>query len=127
MNSDQSLADHLRKLEEELVQPETRRSRGRLDQLLADGFREFGSSGQVYDKKQIIDGLQNETPLEFSLHDFAAVTLAPDVALVTFRASCTVVSTGVVTHSLRSSIWKKQDGRWRMLFHQGTRYDVRQS
>jgi len=123
MNAEQSLADHLRELEEQLVQPETRRSREPLDRLLADDFREFGSSSHVYDKEQVIQALQNETPLKFSLHDFAAVTLAPEVVLVTYRAACTVVSTGAVTHSLRSSIWKKQSGRWQMLFHQGTRTD----
>jgi hypothetical protein len=121
MNIEQSLTDHLRKLEEQLLQPEIRRSRERLDQLLADDFREFGSSERVYDKKQIIQALQDETPRRFSLDDFVAVPLAPEVVLVTYRATCTVVSTGTVTHSLRSSIWKKQNGQWRMLFHQGTR------
>jgi len=123
MKSEPSLADHLRELKEQLVQPEIRRSRERLDRLLADDFREFGSSSQVFDKEQIIQALQNETPLKFSLHGFAAVTLAPEVVLVTYRATCTVVATGAVTHSLRSSIWRKQNGQWRMLFHQGTRYD----
>jgi hypothetical protein len=109
----------LRDLEEELLKPEVRRSADRLSYLLADEFIEFGSSGRIFDKRQIIDALQQETadtaqPL--TLLNFAVRRLAPDVVLVTYRAT--------IQHRresrLRSSIWKMIEGRWQMLFHQGT-------
>ena len=38
----------LRGLELELLRPELRESAGRLANLLADDFREFGSSGRIF-------------------------------------------------------------------------------
>ena len=46
--------------------PSVRTSREQLDQLLADEFMEFGSSGAVYNKRQVIAELladpENELP-----------------------------------------------------------------
>ena len=56
--------------------------------LLADEFIEFGSSGRVYDKRQIIAALQQEMldpTTRISLVDFVARRLAPEVFLVTYR------------------------------------------
>ena len=41
-------ADHLRTLEERLLQPDVRRSAQAVASLLADEFVEFGSSGRVF-------------------------------------------------------------------------------
>ena len=53
----------LRQLEERLLQPDVRKSVKDVMDLLADEFIEFGSSGRVFDKQQIINSLQNE-PIE---------------------------------------------------------------
>ena len=63
-----------------------------------------------------------EPTVHRSLLDFNTSVLAPGAVLVTYRT----VRQGAVPdeqpiHSLRSSIWKLIDGRWQMLFHQGTR------
>jgi hypothetical protein len=110
------LKEHLCSLEERLLQPEVRKSVKELEALLADDFIEFGSSGRIFNKQQVIDGLVNESPVQMTLMDFNAKLLAPDVALTTYR---------VVKHqdrrcSLRSSIWKWKEGKWQMFFHQGT-------
>ena len=79
----------------------------------------FGSSGRVFDKRRIIEALQQETPektLPISLVDFAVRRLAPNVMLVTYRAT----SQDTLESRLRSSIWKLIEGRWQMVFHQGT-------
>jgi hypothetical protein len=108
----------LRHLEEQLLQPEVRDSTERLAALLAKDFVEFGSSGQVFNKKQIIAALANETPTERSLSDLEATMLAEDIALVTYRA--TRRSHAGAVHTLRSSIWRRSDGQWQTVFHQGT-------
>jgi hypothetical protein len=46
--------------------------------------------------------------------------LAPGLALVTYRA-IRAAPGALAVQSLRSSIWACRDGRWQMLFHQGTR------
>ncbi len=48
-------------LETSLLKPEIRSSIKDLDSLLADDFMEFGSSGKVYDKKNILERLPGDT------------------------------------------------------------------
>ena len=115
-----SVLDQLRQLELRLTEPDIRRSQADLDQMLADDFREFGSSGRSFDKQQIIDALQHQRLYEISIQEFRAVALAPGVVLVTYRAKCIIPESGVVMRSLRSSIWNQKNGRWQIEFHQGT-------
>jgi GNAT superfamily N-acetyltransferase len=109
----------LRNLEEDLLKPEVRTSPDRVSYLLADDFIEFGSSGRVSNKRQIIEALQQQA--RDSVHrvllaEFTVRQLASNVMLVTYRAT----SEDQGGSRLRSSIWKLIDGRWQMLFHQGT-------
>lgn len=116
MNTDEVL----RELEEELFKSSTRKNAERVSSLLANGFREFGSSGQAYSKIQIITSLQSESPVHISMKDFQSELLSSETALVTYRALKQEPG-GPITESLRSSIWIFQAGRWQMLFHQGTK------
>ena len=115
-----SIEAHLRALEEELLQPAVRKTASRLDALLADDFIEFGSSGRVFDKHDIIDTLTSESPARRSLTDFRALPLGPEVVLTTYRATSYGASGEQPIHSLRSSVWRLLDGRWQVVFHQGT-------
>jgi hypothetical protein len=117
-------AELLRRLEEQLLKPEVRHSADRVGDLLSDDFVEFGSSGGVFNKQQVIEALVQEGMPDhssrLSLVDFVARCLAPDVVLVTYR---TIQEGGPGTRQesrLRSSIWKLIEGRWQMVFHQGT-------
>lgn len=60
---------HLRELEEKLLQPAIRRNAELAAPLLAEEFREFGSSGRIFDKQQIIAAMRNETSGELSMRD----------------------------------------------------------
>jgi GNAT superfamily N-acetyltransferase len=108
----------LRYLEEQLLKPEVRTSPDRVGYLLADDFIEFGSSGRIFDKRQIIEALQQEadSARRVSVADFMVRQLASDAMLVTYRAT----SEDRGGSRLRSSFWKLIDGRWQMIFHQGT-------
>ena len=119
MNIDNSLSALLYQLETRLHRLDTRHSSEELTELLAEEFVEFGSSGRVYNRKQIIASLAEESSIEISIADFKAVNLAPDIALVTYRA-VVIENNNPPHHSWRSSIWKLQGGKWRMVFHQGT-------
>jgi hypothetical protein len=109
----------LEALERELLQNSTRKNAERISQLLVDGFREFGSSGKIYSRSDIIATLQTESPVDLSLSDFEAVPLTTEISLVTYRAEKRTAD-GTVLHSLRSSIWISDGTQWRILFHQGT-------
>lgn len=90
-------------MEQALLQPEVRRSAERLDELLADGFREFGSSGRVYDKQAILRMLPSETSTaDYVISDFDVERLAEGVVLATYTV--TETAGGETMRSLRSSI-----------------------
>lgn len=89
-----------------------------LARLLADVFLEFGSSGGVYNKKGILENLPNCGTV-YQAKNMEARTLSHDVIQTTFRTIQTKTD-GTASESLRSSIWKKIDDEWQMLFHQGT-------
>lgn len=117
------LLAEIRALEETLHRPQVRRSRPALEALLADGFVEFGSSGTVYRRAEIIDLMvvEEEEPADARLvaSDYALTPLGPDAVLLTYRTSLNM-GAGGVRHVLRSSIWTRSAARWRIAFHQGT-------
>ncbi|MGC1817032.1 MAG: DUF4440 domain-containing protein, partial [Casimicrobiaceae bacterium] len=115
-----SLSDHIRELEERLLQPDVRCSRPDLDRMLASEFVEFASDGRAYDRERVIEVLQHETPFRRWLTDFQITAIAENVLLATYRASRQSGESGELVQSLRSSIWKLRDDRWQLVFHQGT-------
>jgi hypothetical protein len=118
-----NLTAHLQHLEERLLDPAIRNDAAQLDALLADDFREFGSSGRCYTKADIIAHLSDEPPDAFSLSlsDFAVQLLAPTISLATYRSTRRDRATGETTHALRCSLWALENDTWQMRFHQGTR------
>ncbi len=114
------LVDHLKHLEEALLTSTVRNDAAQLNALLADDFREYGSSGRIYTRAEIIQALHAEAPVERSLTGFELALLTEAVALVTYRVVRRVPH-AFPAESLRSSIWVFRDHRWQMLFHQGTK------
>ena len=110
------LARHLRELEESLLQPDIRKS-PQLVELLADDFIEYGSSGRVYTRSDLVSVLQAESPSLQTTSNFSATELGPDAALLTYRIR---LHGEPPIHTLRSSVWRREDGKWQMVFHQGT-------
>ena len=120
MEGQSLLIDQLYQLEKRLLQPEVRKSTDDLANILAEDFIEFGSSGRIFDKQQVIEGLLHSPTLRMTLKDFQAKILAPDVVLTTSRVVKHNEPRAEMKYSLRSSIWKFIDGSWQMVFHQGT-------
>jgi hypothetical protein len=115
--ADTPLLDELTALEQLLHDPAARRNPTQVALLLADEFREFGKSGRVYDKPAILQLLADEPPGQPPIlaDEFALTAVSTDAALLTYR------STSAGTTAVRSSLWVHRDGRWQMLFHQGTK------
>ena len=57
-----------------------------MERLLTEDFVEFGSSGRIWTRDQIIELLAIETFAPLHMKDFRCDLLAEDVALVTYRA-----------------------------------------
>ncbi|MGG2066850.1 DUF4440 domain-containing protein [Bacillus sp. S14(2024)] len=115
MKNQSVLKKHLCELEQQLLEPETRTSPAELDKLLTDDFFEFGSSGNVWYKKDAVGG-EGLSVREMTLSDFEIYPLSEDTVLATYR----IKDETRMQNTLRSSIWKLIDGRWQMFFHQGT-------
>lgn len=124
MKTDQTLEEHIRFLEEYLLKSEVRASPQELANILADDFVEFGSSGRIYDKKQIITALQQGTGREMRLMEFKVKLIGQDVALATYRTAWYLEPKGEPRYALHSSIWRIDQGRWRIVFHQGAPIDT---
>ncbi|TCP67294.1 DUF4440 domain-containing protein [Baia soyae] len=106
-----TLENYLFELETTLLKP----TKELYAEYLSDAYFEFGSSGNVwvrrdYDSVGSRDTRQL-TPIQFQLHP-----LADGVVMVTYRIHDEIRE----MNTLRSSIWKQFDGKWRMVFHQGT-------
>ena len=112
---------HLQALEETLLDPEVRSDRARVAALLAEDFEEFGSSGRVWSREQILEFLASEDYQAPAMEDFRCDCISESFALVTYRTVRTDVGAGERSAVLRSSIWVKKSGKWRVRFHQGTK------
>jgi len=110
----------LLKLEGALHLREVRANAAQLEELLDDGFHELGVSGETWTRPAIIEALREETFSRRTMTDFRVLRMAPDVALVTYRVHREAIPERPAADSLRSSLWRRRHGRWRMAFHQGT-------
>jgi GNAT superfamily N-acetyltransferase len=110
-------ADHhknLQSLEIELASPDTRADVSRISELLAEDFAEFGSSGKIIRKSDILAGVGAGTFPTYELSDFTFRELAEDITLVKYRSFVSG------RRALRSSIWVNNNGNWQLLHHQST-------
>ena len=120
METENIIAEQILKLEERLLQPEVRHSPQEISKLLADEFIEFGSSGRVYNKQQVLESLQKESGEQISIKNFKTINLAPNIVLATYTAIRKNSNDEKTINSLRSSIWKFTEEQWKLVFHQGT-------
>lgn len=112
------IARELIAAELELLDAQRRGDFGAVALRLAADFEEIGGSGQRYDRVAVLHALRG-APLESATaRDFRVRPLGTTYALVTFRVS--LQRDGCERHSLRSSLWRNEDGAWRIVFHQGT-------
>ena len=117
-----SEVETLRRLEESLWVASTRFDTSHMADLLADDFVEFGRSGRIYSKAEIINAPPCSIAVTLPLPNFSVQTVDQLAALVTYDSH--VESNGSVLSAHRSSIWSKANGAWQLLFHQGTPFDV---
>ncbi len=110
-----SLKETIFEFETALLDPTVRAAKDKLQEFISDEFIEFGSSGKVYTRNDILDLLPLEDPIDVQVEEFTITELSTGVVLAKYRSKTDAQVT------LRSSIWKLYDGQWKMMFHQGTR------
>lgn len=116
----ENLKAKLIELEEHLFKAETRASYGELDELIADEFTEIDSSGIRFGKKEALERLPSELPPKISATEYELRHLAPNCAQLLYKVVMVKGGEATAIYSLRCSIWLLINGRWQMIFHQGT-------
>lgn len=85
-------------------------------ELLHPDFTEVGASGRSYDREEMLAHLAPLTGVE--AEEFVADEIAPGVVLLRYA---TAGPGGTVE---RTSLWTRENGRWLLRHHQGTRADA---
>ncbi len=114
-----SLHDLILSLEKRLFDRAIRGDVDELSQLLAQDFVEIGARGASWDRAEVLACLPQQEFVQRVLSDFKLTVLADGVVLASYI--CEVPGEEGPVRSLRSSIWKQIEGRWQMVFHQGTK------
>jgi hypothetical protein len=116
-----ALLSTLRALELALHTAEVRADIHRLGSLLHPHFREFGRSGDRYDRADVLREFAGAPPsYRVWSQDFALDLLSEQVALLTYRSAHVTEDGRLERHALRASLWQRTDSGWQMRFHQGT-------
>ncbi|PCH80890.1 MAG: DUF4440 domain-containing protein [Hyphomicrobiales bacterium] len=106
-------------LEKCLLDPLVRRSASDVNQLLSDGFWEIGASGRYFTKQDILEEL-NSSPDNHErrlLHPKLYI-IGETLCLLKYQCRrCLPDNTFV--NSSRSSIWRMETSKWKMIFHHG--------
>ena len=105
-------------LEEGLWRSDVRLDPQRMDLILAPDFFEFGRSGRVYRRADILAVPAQPIDARLPLREFRARLLDSDVVQVTYVS--VVTYEGVEEIANRSSIWTRNAHGWQLRFHQGT-------
>ena len=109
------LLQTLLELEQRLLSQATRGDAEEISRLIADDFAEFGASGGIWSKADLVEQLPCQPFTQRTISEFAVKPLSEHAALVTYQCHT------AASNSLRSSIWRKQEEQWQMVFHQGTK------
>jgi len=115
----QSVLEELKAREPIFHRPEWGTTRADFERMTTEDFWEIGASGTRYERSFVLDELERRYkdphPDVWTARDFECSPLAEGVYLLTY----TLVQDEVrVTR--RTTIWKRSDDGWKIVFHQGT-------
>ncbi len=104
------------KLEQDLLMPEVRTSKQRLENIIANNFIEIGQSGTLYNKQDIVSALCNEQPTQITATKMSVQLLEKNLALASYQTS---------SHNRpmvqRYSLWENKGPDWQILYHEAER------
>jgi len=106
-------------LEESLFTQEVRKSSEKLSELIHDDFEEVVSSGQILNKADVVAWLSKEMGYEIHASGYEVRSLSEEIALLKYKTK-TIKDNNEVSYAIRASIWKHENKKWKMLYHQAT-------
>jgi hypothetical protein len=122
LSTDPELSDvlaELRAREPIFHRPEFGTTRADFEKMTVQDFWEVGASGRRYSRAYVLDELERRhaAPQEdvWEATEFYCRKLADGIYLLTYTL---LQNRARLTR--RSSIWQRQDGAWKIVYHQGT-------
>lgn len=100
-------------LQRQLLDPAVRANPARLAELLHPDYTEYSAAGRIRTRNRLLS-LPDQEPGSIRLESMGASRLGPDAVLLRWRAR------SPLGDELRSSVWVRRGGDWRLLFGQGT-------
>ncbi len=111
----------IKALEIELHQFSSRKNVSLVNSLIHESFMEFGRSGRIYCKSDIIESLRLEKDdILIWSQDFTLQNMVANMVLLTYKSAHVMECGKLHRFSLRSSLWLKVKDKWMINFHQGT-------
>lgn len=115
----ENVLEELKKREPIFHREEFGRTRADFEKMMDQDFWELGASGNIYTKDFILDVLEERysKPYEenWQTQDFKCQALGENVYLLTY-----ILIQNDTRITRRSTIWKFEDGDWKIVYHQGT-------
>jgi ribonuclease HI len=112
--ADESVADVVVRLEREFLDTAVRSDASSVAALLHPDFEEIGRTGRLWGRDSAIEELSGETSPAAEIEVIGTDRLNADTVLLTARTTDRRGAT------LCSSLWVRENGRWRLRFRQGT-------
>jgi hypothetical protein len=110
-----NIEDIIKENELKLLDPKIRHNRDELEKLVSKKFLEYGSSGSIYTYNDIISDLSIETEeIKYKIIEMNVKKLSDKICLLLYVIE---MNNNIFN---RSSIWKREENEWKIIFHQGT-------
>lgn len=109
--------ENLKSLEESLWRSETRFDLGHQEKVFAPDFFEFGRSGRIYTREQMVRTSGQAIKAKLPLQNLEVHPLDANNVLVTYISE---VQYTELEKANRCSVWSKTANGWQLRFHQGT-------
>lgn len=117
-----AIAGQIQRLELTLLQSDLTAHPGLIDELLAENFEEIDNDGQLHTRDDVIGWLKHKDPhIRWAFKDFRVKALTDDLVLAIYSVQKPDQSGTSIPGSIRTSLWQRQGGNWKMVFHQATR------
>lgn len=116
-----SLKEIILSCEKQLFRSEERKEAGVIENLIGEEFVEFGESGRKYNKEDTVKAVIEPSGLKINIENYNLLELSDKAVLATYTAVKTSPDEKGSSRSFRSSVWKLNDGKWQIVFHQGTK------
>ena len=114
-------AEALRALEVALARRDEAAIPGGYEAVLHDSLVEFGSSGRVWTRDEILEALHSGPRVDaVTIERFDAHVVRPGVFLVMYETTQTDPVTGLSSRQRRSSLWMREGDGFVLRFHQST-------